>query len=353
MRRNTLAMVGLGIILVLVLLALYALTQPYSWTAMTQYCTYQPGTPNTGCEGLPGAVCTYVQGTVSPGPNCYVVPSQYPSFIPPTLTLIPFHPGPLPLGSFVSEGSSLNGYYFYNLYHGLVRGADWSLGLSVSIVSAGAVIGLLVGAIAGSFGGLVDESLMRLVDMMLSIPSLLFILIVVAVLSQLPIFGNSVSIHMTLLVLAFVAVWWPLYARIVRGQVLVTREQKFVEAARASGASRGRIIRKHIIPNSVYPVFVQMSLDVGAVPLLIGGLVFLGFTQLFPSTYFPEWGTLSALSVNTGTLYSILNSAQLGVPVYVPWWMMLFPGIMLFLYAISVNFLSDGIRDALDPRLRR
>ncbi len=353
MRRNTLAMVGLGIILALVVFALYALTTPYAWTQMTQYCSYQPGTPNVGCEGTPGAVCIYSQGTVSPGPNCYVTPSSYPSFIPPTVTLIPFHPGPLPLGSFVSGQNSMTGYYFYNLYHGIVRGADWSLTLSVSIVGAGALIGLMVGAIAGSLGGAIDEVLMRLVDIMLSIPQLLFILIVVAVLSQLPIFGNSLSVHMTLLVVAFVAVWWPLYARIVRGQVLVTREQKFVEAARASGASRGRIIRKHIIPNSVYPVFVQMSLDVGAIPILIGGLVFLGFTQLFPSTFFPEWGTLAALSVNPNTLYSILNSAQQGLPEYIPWWMMLFPGMMLFLYAISVNFLSDGIRDALDPRLRR
>ncbi len=135
--------------------------------------------------------------------------------------------------------------------------------------------------------------------------------------------------------------------------MLVTREQKFVEAAKASGATGGRIIRKHIIPNSVYPVFVQMSLDVGAVPILIGGLIFLGFTAIFPSVNFPEWGTLTALSVNQSLLTSLLTSYELNIPVFVPWWMILFPGMMLFLFAISVNFISDGLRDALDPRLRR
>ncbi len=353
LRRNTLAMVGLGIIIALVILAVYALFQPYPWTSMTQYCAYTPGSSENACQGFPNSVCTYAQGTAPPAPNCYQTPALFPSFVPPTLSIFPYHVGPLPLGSFIGATSNPGGYYFFNLYQGIVRGADWSLALSVSIVGAGALIGLLVGAIAGYFGGVVDEGLMRFVDIMLSIPQILFVLIVVAVLSGLPVFGDSLTIRMTLLVLAFVVVWWPLYARIVRGQVLVTREQKFVEAARASGASRGRIIRKHIIPNSVYPVFVQMSLDVGSVPLLIGGLVFLGFTQLFPSTSFPEWGSLSALSVNPSMLENLLVASQLGDPVYVPWWMMLFPGVMLFMYAISVNFLSDGLRDALDPRLRR
>jgi peptide/nickel transport system permease protein len=353
LRRNTLAMVGLGIILFLVILALYALTQPYPWTDLQQYCAYTPGTGINPCGPGEPAVCVYTQGTAPPAPGCYVTPPNLPSFIPPTLSLSPFHPGPLPLGSFISDVANPGSPQIYNLYQGIIRGADWSLTLSVSIVGAGAAIGLMVGAISGYFGGLVDEALMRFVDIMLSIPQLLFVLITVAVVSQLAIFADSLTVRMTLLVLAFVVVWWPLYARIVRGQVLVTREQKFVEAAKASGASSGRIVRKHIIPNSVYPVFVQMSLDVGSVPLLIGGLIFLGFTEIFPSNTFPEWGALSALSVNPSVLQAVLVNSELGFPVYIPWWMMLFPGIMLFMYAISVNFLSDGLRDALDPRLRR
>jgi peptide/nickel transport system permease protein len=353
LRRNTLAMVGLGIILFLVLLALYALTQPYPWTDLTNYCAYTPGSQGSFCSPGEQAVCVYAQGTAPPAPGCYVTPADYPSFIPPTFALSPFSTGPLPLGSFISNTANPGSVTFYNLYQGIVRGADWSLTLSVTIVGAGASLGLLVGAVSGYFGGFVDEALMRFVDVMLSIPQLLFVLITVAVFSQLPIFGDSLITRMSLLIAAFVVVAWPLYARIVRGQVLVTREQKYVEAAKASGASSGRIVRRHIIPNSLYPVFVQMSLDVGNIPILLGGLVFLGFTTIFPSNTFPEWGTLSALSVNPHVLTSLLVNSELGIPVYVPWWMMLFPGIMLFLYAISVNFLSDGLRDALDPRLRR
>jgi peptide/nickel transport system permease protein len=352
-RRSTLAMVGLGIILFLVFLALYALTQPFPWTNLSNYCAYTPGGVNGYCAPGEPSVCVYTAGTAPPAPGCYQTPPQYPSFIPPTIHWAPFATGPLPLGSFLSNTANPGSVTFYNLYQGILRGADWSLVLSVTIVSAGAALGLVFGAVSGYFGGLVDEALMRAVDVMLSIPQLLFILVTVAVVSQLPEFGNSLTTRIVLLVLAFMAVAWPLYARLVRGQVLVTREQKYVEAAKASGASSGRIVRKHIIPNAVYPVFVQMSLDVGGIPLTLGALAFLGFTTLFPSNTFPEWGTLSALSVNPAVLQSILVNSELGDPVYIPWWMMLFPGLMLFLYAISVNFLSDGLRDALDPRLRR
>ena len=144
--------------------------------------------------------------------------------------------------------------------------------------------------------------------------------------------------------------WWPIYTRIVRSQVIVAREQKFVEAARASGARSGRIIGKHIIPNSLFPVFVQMSLDVGTIPLLIGTIVFLGF-HLFPTPYFPEWGTLSALGVQS--VESIFVQCQGSSTCTFPWWQVVFPSGMLFLFAISVNFLGDGLRDSLDPRLRR
>jgi len=346
-------MVGLGIIASLVFLALFALTQPFPWTNLNNYCAYTPNAPGSYCAPGEASVCVYTTGTAPPAHGCYVTPPGYPAFIPPTLSLSPYSTGPLPLGSFISSTVNPGSVTFYNLYQGIVRGSDWSLSLSVSIVGATAIIGLIVGSVSGYFGGFIDEALMRLTDIMLSIPALLFVLITVAVVSQLAIFGDSLSTRMALLVGAFVIVNWPLYARIVRGQVLVTREMKFVEAAKASGASSARIVRKHIIPNSVYPVFVQMSLDVGSIPLTLGALVFLGFTTIFPSNTFPEWGSLSALSVNPHVLQAILVNGELGIPVYVPWWMILFPGLMLFLYALSVNFLSDGLRDALDPRLRR
>jgi peptide/nickel transport system permease protein len=463
LRRNTLAMVGLGILLLLVALALYALTLPLSYSNLTPYCASSQTTPNTyyasdttlevtfptqlggltngtygyfvgtnasytptpgqgsidvdgaavrvnvsfaaggagpvpphfssstppgsGAAyavtfvetGLPAgttwsvtlnatspsvctpgfvSVCTYPSSSSPVGSNCYATPVEDPSVIAPTTAWSPLGIGPLPLGSLtVNPGSP----YFYNIWQGLARGADWSLLISASIVGSGALAGLLVGAIAGEFGGYVDEALMRLVDIFLSVPQILLVIVVVATvtIAYPTIFGlPPLDSRILLLIFAFAVTWWPFYARIVRGQVLVVREQKFVEAARASGAGRGRIILRHVVPNSVFPVLVQMSLDVGTIPLFIGTLVFLGF-GIFPTLYFPEWGALSALSVGTGanTVAAFLTSCQLAAEGYgaciIPWWQLLFPGLTLFFYALSVNFLSDGLRDALDPRLRR
>ena len=350
LRRNTLALVGLGILVFFVAVAIYATTQPIPWDQLTTYCATNQGNGGAN-QCLPGqvSVCTYAQGTTPPHAGCYQTPAAYPSVVPPTLSLNPLSAGPLPLGSFtVLPG----GLLFYSVYDGLMRGIDYSLVISITIVAGGALMGTLLGSVSGYFGGLVDETIMRLVDIMLSIPQLLLVIMVVSVVSvnNITLFGlDPTSSKVILLILAFLITWWPFYTRIVRGQVLVVREQKFVEAARASGAKKGRIILRHIMPNSVYPVFIQMSLDVGTVPLLIAALIFLGF-RLFPTQYFPEWGTVAALSVQQ--LPTFLTGCQTGLCV-LPVWQLFIPGLALFLYAISVNFFADGIRDALDPRLRR
>jgi peptide/nickel transport system permease protein len=316
-----------------------------SWKIAMNYTS-----PNF-CISEQRTICTYPAGSVVPGPGCYQTPDSNPSDIAPTINVARFSAGPLPLGSLTLDPETSNG--FYNVYAGLLRGSDWSLTIATSIVVSGAMIGLVVGAVSGFYGGVVDEALMRLVDIFLSIPQILFVIVVIAVITQ-----NNQSIlglganntHIFLLIVAFLVTWWPFYARIVRGQVLVVREQKYVEAARAAGAGKGRIIRRHIIPNSIYPVFIQMSLDVGTIPLLIGVLVYLGF-NIFPSAYFPEWGAISANSVLQLQLF--LDTCTQATGCIVPWWQILFPGLVLFFFAISVNFLSDGLRDALDPRLRR
>jgi peptide/nickel transport system permease protein len=454
LRRNTLALFGLGVILFFVVVAVYATTQPLNYYALDSYCatnssnptvltsavannsvpfpglangTYswslQPvsgytGTPSSGnvvvagkpqtitifftptkpattttagapssglttsithfyavefleaglpvqttwkvamnytspnnCLGVPHTICTYPAGSKVPGPGCYETPDQNPSDIAPTLNLAHFTTGPLPLGSLTLTPAISNN--FFSVYQGLLRGSDWSLLIATTIVVGGALIGLIVGAVSGFYGGVIDESLMRVVDIFLSIPQILFVIVVIAVITQ----NDSTFLglgtdetHIFLLITAFLVTWWPFYARIVRGQVLIVREQKYVEAARASGASRGRIIRRHIIPNSVYPVFIQMSLDVGTIPLLIGVLVYLGF-NIFSTPFFPEWGAISANSVVSLQLF--LGTCTQSTGCVVPWWQILFPGLVLFFFAISVNFLSDGLRDALDPRLRR
>lgn len=340
--RNTLAIIGLAIVVFFVVVALYSLFSPISDQSLAQYCSYTYGTtPSPGCT----PICTY-DPSMGPAPaaNCYPTYNGNVGFVGPTFDLTHLSGGPLPLGSMqVSSGTSP---YFYSIYDGLLKGSAWSLGIAAAIVLSGASIGLVLGAVAGYTGGYTDEVIMRITDIFLSIPGILLVLVIVAALAA---DVNGLQGRMLLLVGAFVITWWPFYTRIVRGQVLVTREQKYVEASRASGARTGRILARHIVPNSLYPVFVQLSLDVGAIPLLLGGLVFLGF-QIFPSQYFPEWGAMSANSVQN--LQSLIESCQFGSCVF-PWWQIVFPGVTVFLFAISVNFLSDGLRDALDPRLRR
>ncbi len=375
LRRNSLALVGLGVIVLIASVAVYALFQPIEWWDSPQYCATNFGGPGTGTDanGTGGGfnnetiascaqyVCTYQTALPTNyqqycNGNWYPEPSVsgvfYPGAIPPTVNPLGFQSGPMPLGGVAADMGSPTS--IINLYNGLLRGTDWSLMFSVTIVGIGASLGLIVGAVAGLWGGALDEVLMRIVDIFLSVPVLLFVIVVITVLLQVA-KGNPLlqgpDTQIMLLVLGFAATWWPFYARIVRGQVLVVREQKYVEAARASGASRARILTKHVIPNSMYPVFIQFSLDVGQIPLLIGTLVFLKF-QLFPGnpTYFPEWGTLSAEGISSILAYL---SSCVGGPCFIPWWQIFFPGAVLFSYAISVNLLSDGLRDALDPRLRR
>lgn len=374
-RRNALGMVGLGVILSITGAALYAVTINLPWTSMPEWCAtdYGPGNPASGypaaftqdCPTGPThpVICTYEQ-TPPPNANQFCGGRWYqavvrggvpfPGIIAPTLTLSPFATGPMPLGGLTTSSGLQTP--IYDIAGALARGSDWSLFFSVMIVGIGATMGLLVGAIAGFYGGRFDDVLMRLVDIFLSIPTLLFVIVVISVIAVnlRSVSGSVGNLRILALILGFAAVWWPFYARIVRGQVLSVREQKYVEAATASGAPRHRILLRHIIPNSVYPVFIQFSLDVGTIPLLLGALAFLGFSRvIYPSYPFPEWGTLSALSV-TDLQGDFLNSCYTAATgCVIPWWQLLFPGLAVLFFALSVNLFADGLRDALDPRLRR
>ncbi|MCI4326267.1 MAG: ABC transporter permease [Thermoplasmata archaeon] len=352
--RNTLALIGLAILIFFIGVALSQFVptaHPLPKDSLQLYCGTYTGEGGGNFQQLsPGecnVVCTYASNTAPTAPNCYAVDPLNPANVPPTDNLAHLAGGPLPLGSLTI---SSDGNLFYSIYDGFLVGAQWSLFISVTIVLAGAGIGLALGALAGYLGGYVDEFIMRITDIFLSIPGLLLVLVVLAAIGHL---FSTLEGRVGILIGAFIVVWWPGYTRVVRGQVLVTREQKYVEASRASGAKTGRIILHHIVPNSLYPVFVQLSLDVGAIPLLIGGITFLGY-QIFPTVYFPEWGTMSALAITI--LPSALTACQIataGSPCAFPWWQLLFPGLIVFMFAIAVNFLSDGLRDAFDPRLRR
>ena len=347
LRKNTLAMIGLALLILFASVFIVSYFYPAPNDSMVTYCgTYADGIqhyPNSAVgSGCSAVVCTYPVGTPPPAAGCYSTDPNNPSFVGPTATLSSL--GPLPFGSLATDPSSP---VMYSLFQGIVKGSEWSVPISLSVVSIAATLGVFLGSLAGVAGGRLDEVIMRITDIFLSIPSLLLVLVLVTVLATDPAFG-TLSGRIFVLILGFAITLWPLYTRIVRSQVIVVREQKFVEAARASGARTGRILRRHIIPNSLYPVFVQFALDVGAIPLFIGTIIFLNI-HVWPATQFPEWGTIAANGVSTTVVSNLLFSGS----SYFPWWQLLFPGLVLFLFAISVNFLSDGLRDALDPRLRR
>ena len=352
LRRNSLAMAGLIIVGFFVFAFFYGLVYNAPNQSLTTYCATEGLPPPGDCAAGYPVICTYTQGSASPGPGCYATPSGFSNFIAPTFNPSSFNPGPLPFGSLVSPtgGTEVDTNVFFNLYDGLVKGTDWSMGISLAVVFVGAMSGMVLGAVSGYSGGAVDEAIMRITDIFLSIPGLLLVIVIIVV-GKTAGFGGFDN-TVILITLAFIATWWPFYTRIVRGQTLVVREQKYVEASKASGAGKGRILRKHIIPNSMFPVFIQMSLDVGTVPLLLAAIAYLGFV-IFPAPLIPEWGSIAAAS--TELLPSLFQQCQIsgGSLCSIPWWQVLFPGLALFLWAISVNFVADGLRDALDPRLRR
>jgi len=206
----------------------------------------------------------------------------------------------------------------------LLYGARISLGIGVFAVAISVTVGTLVGAIAGYVGGWVDAVLMRFVDMVISFPRLVLLITIVAV------FQPSLLLIVAVLGLTL----WPSTARIVRGEVLALRERGFVRAAQALGYSRRRIILRHVVPNVLGPIIVAATLGIGATIVLEAGLSFLGIGVQPPT---PSWGTMVA--DGRGNL--------LGA-----WWLSTFPGFAIVLTVLAFNLVGDGLRDALDPRLR-
>jgi peptide/nickel transport system permease protein len=207
----------------------------------------------------------------------------------------------------------------------ILFGGRTSLTLGFLVVIIGISIGTPLGAIAGYFGGRVDDVIMRLTDIFLSFPPLLLAIAITAALG--PSYGNSM--------IAMAVVWWPWYARIVRAQTLSVKERAYVEAARGIGVRNSTIITRHILPNVTTPVLVQATIDVGAAILTGATLSFLGLGVQPPTA---DWGKM----VDVGRTYILIAP-----------WFVTFPGLSLFLVALSMNLLGDGIRDILDPRTRR
>ncbi|WP_048816673.1 ABC transporter permease [Caldisphaera lagunensis] len=211
-----------------------------------------------------------------------------------------------------------------DLLRAVIKSIRLDFWLSLEIVIPGAIIGLVIGIIATYFGGWVDEVLMRITDIVFSIP---YLVLAIAI-------GYVLGRTLNSMMIALILVWWPLYARYARSVTLQTKELTFIEAARASGTSNFKIMFKHILPNSLPPVFVQISLDLGTIMLTISALAFIGF---LPAANLPELGYLTSLG------YEYIQTAP---------WAMIIPGLFIVLFALAVNLMGDGFRDVIDPRRR-
>jgi len=210
-----------------------------------------------------------------------------------------------------------------DVFSRVVYGARISLPVGLVVIAFSMFLGALVGALAGYLGGLFDLLIMRVADITLAFPSIVLALAIASVLG--PSLRNAV--------IAMILVWWPEYARLMRGQVLSVKNNEYVTAARAVGVPRGRILARHILPNSGSPIVIKASLDAGSAILTIAALSFIGLGAVPPT---PEWGAM--ISMGRFKFYQ--------------WWLTAFPGLAVLTVVLGFNFVGDGLRDALDPRLR-
>jgi peptide/nickel transport system permease protein len=211
-----------------------------------------------------------------------------------------------------------------DVFSRVLHGARVSLPVALAVVAMTGTVGILLGSAAGYAGALADEIIMRVADAVLAFPSLILAIAITAALG--PGLLNAA--------LAIALVLWPEYARLVRSQVIALREMEFVSAATALGASPWRNLFAHILPNALPLMLVKISLDMGNAILLAASLSFVGLGAVPPT---PEWGAMVAA----------------GRHKFFEWWIATFPGLAIFTAVVGFNFLGDGLRDLLDPRLRR
>jgi peptide/nickel transport system permease protein len=209
-----------------------------------------------------------------------------------------------------------------DVLYGIIWGSRLSLQLSLTVVGFTLFFGTIIGSIAAMRGGRLDNLLMRIVDVFLSIPELIFALAIAAVLG--PSFRN--------IILALAAVFWVKYARIIRGEIIRIKQAEYVAAARVTGDSTWNIYRKDVLPNAVSPLVVQATLDMGNVVLIGATLSFIGLAQ----AGLTEWGAM-------------VSAGQSGL-LAGEWWLSTFAGLAIVLWALAFNLVGDGLRDVLDPK---
>jgi peptide/nickel transport system permease protein len=215
--------------------------------------------------------------------------------------------------------------YGRSLLQMIVLSVPVDLQIAFVVVGSAVVIGVLLGGVAAYVGGILDEVILRVTDIFLAVPGILLAIVLLVIL------GRTIPV----LTAAVLITWWPYYVRLARSQVLGEKGKPYVERLRAMGAGGTRILFRHVVPNSIYPILVQATIDVGAVILTVSALMFIGLT---PDPKYPELGNLAKEGIQH---------------FFTAPWLIVFPGLTLLLISVGFNLLGDGIRDVFDPRLRR
>ncbi|MBE9513631.1 MAG: ABC transporter permease [Chloroflexi bacterium] len=220
----------------------------------------------------------------------------------------------------------------YDIFYGVIWGTRTAFQVGLVVIGIVVAIGIVLGSLAGYFGGIIDEIIMRITDIFLAFPALILAMAIVSAI------GPSVRSVM----IALTAVSWPSYARLIRGDILQVREEDYIEASRGLGASSGRVIIRHALPNAIYPTLVMASLDIGAIVLAAAALSFLGLGA--PEGY-ADWGQLTSFARNwiVGPPGNTLKY----------WYAVTIPGLFILFFVLGWNLLGDAFRDILDPRLAR
>ncbi len=219
----------------------------------------------------------------------------------------------------------------YDIFYGVVWGTRTAFLVGLIVVGASCGIGVVVGAISAYIGGRTDEVVMRVVDVFLSFPFLIAAVVITCVLGK----------GLDKVMIAMVCFWWMSYARLLRGNILQVREEEFVLAARAAGVSDLKIVLRHILPNTIFPVLISASMDLGSVVVTAAGLSFLGLGA--PEGY-ADWGQMISFSRNW-----LLGAP--GEPLKY-WYTVVYPGAAIVLFVLAWNLIGDAFRDILDPKIQ-
>lgn len=220
----------------------------------------------------------------------------------------------------------------YDIFYGVVWGTRTAFKIGLFVVGIAALVGVTLGAISGYFGGIIDEVLMRITDVIWAIPTLVLAMAIVVA------FGRGLDKVM----IALAMVGWRWYVRVIRSEILTLRDQDFVQAAKIMGVSDLKIILRHILPNAIYPVLIMASMDMGSMVITAA---FLSFVGLGAPTGYADWGQMVALARNY-----IVGPPDDPLKF---WYTIVIPGGCIVLFVLAWNLIGDALRDAFDPKLRR